>query len=111
MMTAMYFPDNGSRLSMEPQWLCNFFFSRNLPLWTLLITNRAMIVSFIAAELADRVGRKPVLLMALVVTFGAVAIEFCATTDDVFFVGKFLNGIMVGTIGSVMMSHIGEVTI
>lgn len=39
----------------------------------------------------------------------AVGIEFAATTNPVFFAGKFLNGFMVGTIGTVMISYIGEV--
>lgn len=46
---------------------------------------------------------------ALVISFVAVALEFIATTSPVFFVGKFLNGFMVGTIGTVMVSYVGEV--
>ena len=39
-----------------------------------------------------------------------VGIEFYATTNPVFFAGKLLNGIMIGAIGSVMISYIGEVS-
>lgn len=65
--------------------------------------------SLISAELADRFGRQKVVGGALVISFVAVALEFIATTSPVFFAGKFLNGIMVGTIGTVMVSYIGEV--
>lgn len=62
------------------------------------------------APIADRIGRKPVLFIALAVSFIAVGIEFYATTNPVFFAGKLLNGIMIGAIGSVMISYIGEVS-
>lgn len=62
------------------------------------------------APIADKIGRKPVLLIALVVSFIAVGVEFYATTNPVFFAGKLLNGIMIGAIGSVMISYIGEVS-
>lgn len=61
------------------------------------------------APLADKIGRKPVLFIALAVSFIAVGVEFYATTNPVFFTGKLLNGIMIGAIGSVMISYIGEV--
>lgn len=69
----------------------------------------AVISSLASASLADKIGRKPVVFIALAVSFIAVGIEFHATTNPVFFAGKLLNGIMVGTIGSVMISYIGEV--
>ena len=75
-----------------------------------LICCRAIIASLVSAELADWVGRKKILMGALVISFAAVAIEFVATTNTVFFVGKFLNGFMVGTIATVMISYIGEVS-
>jgi hypothetical protein len=45
----------------------------------------------------------------LAISFVAVAVEFVATTNPVFFAGKLLNGIMVGTIGTIMITYIGEV--
>jgi SP family general alpha glucoside:H+ symporter-like MFS transporter len=69
----------------------------------------AIIASIASAEVADRIGRKWTLLIALVISFVAVGIEFAATTNPVFFVGKLLNGFMVGTIGTVMITYIGEV--
>ena len=71
--------------------------------------SRAIVASLVAGELADWCGRQLVLIGALVISFAAVGVEFAATTNPVFFVGKFLNGFMVGTIGTVMVGYIGEV--
>lgn len=54
-------------------------------------------------------GRKMVLMGALIISIIAVAVEFIATTNAVFFIGKLLNGLMVGAVGTVMVSYIGEV--
>ncbi|SPO03444.1 related to maltose permease [Cephalotrichum gorgonifer] len=70
----------------------------------------AVIAALISAELADMFGRKKVLMGALAISYVAVAIEFIATTNPVFFVGKLLNGFMVGTIGTIMVSYIGEIS-
>jgi MFS transporter, SP family, general alpha glucoside:H+ symporter len=61
------------------------------------------------AALADKIGRKLTLMLALAVSFGAISIEFASTTNPVFFGGKFLNGFAVGTIQAVMTTYIGEV--
>lgn len=42
-------------------------------------------------------------------SFGAVAMEFVATSNPVFFGGKLLNGFAIGTIVTIMISYIGEV--
>ncbi|RSL94580.1 hypothetical protein CDV31_014251 [Fusarium ambrosium] len=70
----------------------------------------AVISSLISAELADWVGRKNVLAGALVISFIAVAVEFIATTNLVFFIGKLINGFMIGAVATTMISYIGEVT-
>ncbi|KAK2041456.1 alpha glucoside transporter, partial [Colletotrichum somersetense] len=70
----------------------------------------AVISSIASAELADFIGRKKVLAIALLISFVAVAIEFIATTNAVFFAGKLLNGFMVGAVGTIMVSYIGEIT-
>ena len=73
--------------------------------------SRAVISSLISAELADWIGRKNVLAGALIISFVAVAVEFIATTNLVFFIGKLLNGFMVGAVATTMVSYIGEVRI
>ncbi|WQF76442.1 Putative major facilitator, sugar transporter, major facilitator superfamily [Colletotrichum destructivum] len=70
----------------------------------------AVISSIASAELADLIGRKKVLALALLISFVAVTIEFIATTNAVFFAGKLLNGLMVGAVGTIMVSYIGEIT-
>ncbi|KAM0323347.1 hypothetical protein ACHAQA_008940 [Verticillium albo-atrum] len=69
----------------------------------------AVVSSLISAELADWIGRKKVLIGALLISFAAVAVEFVATTNAVFFAGKLLNGFMVGAVATVMVSYIGEI--
>lgn len=68
-----------------------------------------MISSLISAELADWIGRKTVLIGYLIISMAAVAIEFVATSNLVFFLGKLLNGVMVGGVATTMLSYIGEV--
>ncbi|CAK7235913.1 hypothetical protein SBRCBS47491_009458 [Sporothrix bragantina] len=70
----------------------------------------AVVSSLVFAPLADVIGRKYVLLIAIIITFIAVGVEFYATTNAVFFAGKFINGIMVGAIGTNMITYIGEIT-
>jgi len=78
--------------------------------WSLLdFDRRAVIASLASAELADRIGRKIVVAGALAISFVAVAIEFIATTNAVFFTGKLLNGFAVGVFQTVMITYIGEV--
>ncbi|KAF4982704.1 hypothetical protein FZEAL_1731 [Fusarium zealandicum] len=59
---------------------------------------------------ADWLGRRMVIIICLVITYAAITMEFIATTNPVFFGGKFLNGFAVGALASVTVSYIGEVT-
>lgn len=68
-----------------------------------------IIGTFGAGYMADVIGRKPVLAAALVLSFASVTLEYIATTNPVFFGGKFLNGIVIGIIMSVSITYIGEV--
>ncbi|KAH8884155.1 MFS hexose transporter [Thozetella sp. PMI_491] len=69
----------------------------------------AIIGCFGGGALADLVGRKPVLIGAMVVSYAAITMEFVAVTNEVFFGGKFLNGFATGTIATVCVTYIGEV--
>ncbi|KAL3457585.1 major facilitator superfamily domain-containing protein [Aspergillus heterothallicus] len=75
----------------------------------LLPFRRAIISCLIAAKATDMFGRKKTLMGALVISYIAVAVEFVATSNAVFFTGKFLNGFMVGTVAAVMITYIGEI--
>lgn len=58
---------------------------------------------------ADRFGRKPLLIGAVALSFVAVAIEFIAETNAMFFGGKFMNGFLLGIIMSIALTYLGEV--
>lgn len=62
-----------------------------------------------AAQIADAIGRQNTLIGALTVSFIAITLEFVATTNEMFFGGKFLNGFAVGTIQIVAGTYIGEI--
>lgn len=75
----------------------------------LLSPNSAVFGVIGAAAIADYIGRKKTLMLALAVSFAAITMEFVATTNPLFFGGKFLNGFAAGTIQAVMTTYIGEV--
>ncbi|KAK9780169.1 putative MFS hexose transporter [Seiridium cardinale] len=60
--------------------------------------------------LADSIGRKRTLMLALVVSYAAITMEMVATTNGIFFGGKFLNGFATGTIATTCVSYLGEVS-
>lgn len=59
--------------------------------------------------LADWLGRRAVIMLCLLVTYAAITMEFVATTNALFFGGKFLNGFVLGAMASVTVTYIGEV--
>ncbi|KAL3443153.1 general substrate transporter [Aspergillus insuetus] len=70
----------------------------------------SVIGTFGAAYVADKVGRKPVFIAGIPGSFAAVALEFVATTNPVFFGGKFINGWTAGVLLAVAVTYIGEVS-
>ena len=60
-------------------------------------------------EVSDWIGRRNTIVLALIVSFAAISLEMVATTNEMFFGGKFLNGFAVGTIQAVSSTYIGEV--
>lgn len=75
----------------------------------LLILDSAVVGALGCGQIADWLGRRMVIMMCLVVTFAAVTMEFVATTNALFFGGKFLNGFVTGALASVTVTYIGEV--
>jgi len=62
-----------------------------------------------SGQLSDVIGRRNTIIIALCFSFAAITMEFVATTNDLFFGGKFLNGFAVGTIQATSGTYIGEV--
>lgn len=48
-------------------------------------------------------------MICFVIAYAAITMEFVATTNALFFGGKFLNGFSVGAIASITVTYIGEV--
>ncbi|KEF59179.1 uncharacterized protein A1O9_04023 [Exophiala aquamarina CBS 119918] len=62
-----------------------------------------------SGQVADWIGRRNTLIIALAISFIAITMEFVATTNELFFGGKFLNGFAIGTIQTVATAYIGEI--
>ncbi|PVH98829.1 general substrate transporter [Periconia macrospinosa] len=60
-------------------------------------------------QLADWLGRRWVVVICMIISFAAITMEFVATTNELFFGGKFLNGFATGALASVTVTYIGEV--
>ncbi|KAK9452801.1 general substrate transporter, partial [Dipodascopsis uninucleata] len=60
--------------------------------------------------ISDYIGRKWTIFIGLTVSIAAVGVEFSATTNEVFFAGKFINGCGLGFIYSVSMTFIAEIS-
>jgi MFS family permease len=71
----------------------------------------SIIGALASAEIADWIGRKRTLMAALVISYAAISMEFAATTNALFFGGKFMNGFATGTISCIMVTYIGEVRV
>ncbi|EXJ80931.1 hypothetical protein A1O3_07219 [Capronia epimyces CBS 606.96] len=63
-----------------------------------------------AAWLSDKVGRKPILGLALIVKATSTTLQVVATTNSVFFGGLFLNGLSTGALTTMAFTYIGEVS-
>ncbi|KAL3293602.1 mfs hexose transporter [Colletotrichum asianum] len=70
----------------------------------------AVIGALGSGNLADWLGRKTVIMIALGFSLVGITLEFVATTNEVFFGGKFINGFAIGALGSVTVTYIGEIT-
>ncbi|KAF6809570.1 Maltose permease MAL31-like protein 2 [Colletotrichum sojae] len=68
----------------------------------------AVIGALGSGNLADWLGRRSVIMIALAISFIGITMEFVATTNEVFFGGKFVNGFAIGALSSVTVTYIGE---
>ncbi|CUM55900.1 uncharacterized protein AC631_05200 [Debaryomyces fabryi] len=69
-----------------------------------------VIGGFIGSYMADSIGRKLTLLIAVGSTIGFIVLEYVSTTIEVFFAGKFLNALSLGIIATVSTSLVAEIT-
>jgi SP family general alpha glucoside:H+ symporter-like MFS transporter len=76
---------------------------------TVLMKCRAIVGALGCGALADWLGRRMVVIICLILSFVAITMEFVATTNELFFGGKFLNGFLTGALASVTVTYIGEV--
>lgn len=75
-----------------------------------MLTQPSKVVAcLVTGQIADWFGRRYTLLLALIIGFVSVAIEFIATTNSVFFVGKLINGFSVGIVATMMVGYVGEI--
>ena len=72
---------------------------------------RAVIGALGSSYVADKIGRKLVYLFAFLVMLVGITLETVATTNPMFFAGKFINGFSVGAFGTVTMTYLGEVCV
>ncbi|PMD40268.1 general substrate transporter [Hyaloscypha variabilis F] len=72
-------------------------------------TASAVIGSLGASYIADKIGRKLVYLIGFVFVLVGITVETIATTNTVFFAGKFINGFAVGAFGTITMTYVGEI--
>ena len=68
-----------------------------------------MIGSVLGAWAADRVGRKWLIGIGLIITYASVTMEVVATSMPLFFAGKTINGIALGLYAAVAVTYVSEV--
>lgn len=59
--------------------------------------------------MADKIGRRKTLLIGFVVCYVGVTLEVVATSMAVFFVGRLLVGLGIGSCNSIALCYIAEV--
>jgi MFS transporter, SP family, general alpha glucoside:H+ symporter len=71
---------------------------------------RTAIGALTAGFFADLIGRKKTIMAFLALSFGSVTMEVVSTTNELFFAGKFVNGLAVGVLAAVCPTYIGEIS-
>lgn len=65
---------------------------------------------WVGSWLADRLGKRWVILGALLLSCGFVGIEFASTTVQIFLVGKALNSFCLGAIQTLCVSYVADIS-
>lgn len=69
----------------------------------------AVIGSLGVGYVADIIGRRWTITTGLAITFVGVALEFASTTVQLFFAGKFINGLALGILTTTVLTWVSEV--
>ncbi len=75
----------------------------------MLTFNRAVFGSFAAGWIADRVGRRLSFAFSFLFSAVGITLEVIATTNAIFFAGKFIDGWAIGGFVATGFTYIGEV--
>lgn len=73
------------------------------------VAGSAVIGSLAAGYVADIIGRRWTITTGLSITFVGVALEFASTTVQLFFAGKFINGLALGILTTTVLTWVSEV--
>jgi SP family general alpha glucoside:H+ symporter-like MFS transporter len=87
----------------------SFIICHSLGIYANALVFRKVVACLVTGQIADWIGRRYTLLIALVIAFIAIAIEFIATTNAVFFTGKLIQGFSIGIIATMMVGYVGEI--
>ncbi|KAJ6015316.1 hypothetical protein N7540_009907 [Penicillium herquei] len=69
----------------------------------------AVIGALCSGQIADTIGRRITIGVALLISTAGISLELVATTNQMFFGGKFLNGFALGALASVPVTFVGEI--
>uniref|UniRef100_A0A060TJ03 ARAD1D51040p n=1 Tax=Blastobotrys adeninivorans TaxID=409370 RepID=A0A060TJ03_BLAAD len=69
----------------------------------------AIIGNFVGSWVSDAIGRKLVLLSAVLISVAAVGMEFASTAVQLFLAGKTVNGFCLGMIQAVGATYVSEI--
>lgn len=72
-------------------------------------TASAVIGSLGSSYIADKIGRKFTYAIAFIFILVGITLETVATTNELFFASKFINGFAVGAFGTITITYIGEI--
>lgn len=72
-------------------------------------TGASIVGSWVGSYLADKIGYKPVVLAATVINIASVGVEFGSTSIAMYFGGKMMNFVAIGTFLSVCTAYISDI--
>lgn len=75
----------------------------------LSVRHRAVIGAPATSYIADKIGRKKAYAIAFVFVFSGITLEIIATTNELFFAGKFVAGFAIGGFGVLTVTYIAEI--